>query len=119
MAIVMVLTLIAGPCGRSSLLRLVPAIAAALQIESEPIWLAPAEACDLFFDETLTGRAEETARAVIEGAAIDFAAALEARVALLKGVEIRLFKEATARMRLTPGARALVSTMRRHGAVSA
>lgn len=48
---------------------------------------------------------------------LDFAAALEARVALLKGLDAgaidRCLEE---RVRLTPGARTLVRTMRAHGA---
>jgi phosphoserine phosphatase len=50
---------------------------------------------------------------------IDFTAALEARVALLKGVDGRLLEEAAERIRLTPGARALVATMRRAAAATA
>ena len=50
---------------------------------------------------------------------IDFTAALEARVALFKGVEARVLEEAAARIRLTPGAHALVATMRRGGATTA
>jgi phosphoserine phosphatase len=50
---------------------------------------------------------------------LQFEAALEARVALLKGLEegaIDLCR--TERVRLTPGARALVGTMKRHGGYS-
>ena len=169
----MVLTLIAGVGGRSSLPRLAPAIAATLGIGSEPNWLAPAEACDLILDTTASGRVEETARSLIKDAAIDvlvqpimgrrkhllvadlestiienemldelaeplgigprvaeitrramngeidFVTALEARVALLKGTGARVLKEAAARIRLTPGAHALVATMRRAGAATA
>jgi phosphoserine phosphatase len=50
---------------------------------------------------------------------IDFAAALEARVALLRGMEVRRLADAAARIRLTSGARALVATMRRGGAATA
>jgi len=50
---------------------------------------------------------------------IDFAAALEARVALLRGMEARWLEDAAARIRLTSGARALVATMRRGGAATA
>ena len=169
----MVLTLIAGPRGRSSLPRLAPAIAAALEIGSEPDWLAPGQACDLVLDVASPARAEEIARALVKGAAIDvlvqpaagrrkrllvadlestiienemldelaerlgvrpqvaeitrramngdidFVAALEARVALLKGIGTRVLEKAAARIRLTPGARALVATMRRAGATTA
>lgn len=47
---------------------------------------------------------------------IDFATALRERVALLKGLPEGALTEAGARIRLTPGARALVATMRAHGA---
>jgi phosphoserine phosphatase len=50
---------------------------------------------------------------------IDFTAALEARVALLRGVEVRRLEDAAARIRLTSGGRALVATMRRGGAATA
>ncbi len=50
---------------------------------------------------------------------IDFIAALEARVALLAGIDARIVEEAAARIRLTPGARTLVATMRRDGAMTA
>jgi phosphoserine phosphatase len=50
---------------------------------------------------------------------IDFAAALEARVALLRGMEVGRLEDAAARIRLTSGARALVATMRRCGAATA
>jgi phosphoserine phosphatase len=50
---------------------------------------------------------------------IDFSAALEARVALLRGMEVRRLEDAAARIRLTSGARALVATMRRGGAATA
>jgi phosphoserine phosphatase len=50
---------------------------------------------------------------------IDFAAALEARVALLAGVEVGVLDQAAARIRLTSGAAALVATMRRAGAATA
>ena len=169
----MVLTLIAGPRGRSSLPCLAPAIAAALETSIEPDWLAPGEACDLVLDVASPARPEETARALVKGAGIDvlvqpvaarrkrllvadlestiienemldelaerlgirpqvaeitrramngeidFVAALEARVALLKGIGTRVLEKAAARIRLTPGARALVATMRRAGATTA
>lgn len=50
---------------------------------------------------------------------IDFVAALEARVGLLKGMEDRVLDEAASRIRLTPGARQLVATMRSGGAITA
>ena len=63
-------------------------------------------------------RVAEITRRAMNGE-IDFVTALEARVALLKGMETRVLKEAAARIRLTPGARALVATMRRAGAATA
>ena len=67
----MVLTLIAGLRGRSSLPHLAPAIAATLGIGSEPTWLAPGEACDLILDATCPARVEKTVRALIKGAGVD------------------------------------------------
>jgi phosphoserine phosphatase len=49
---------------------------------------------------------------------IDFTAALEARVAMLAGLEDRALAEVADRIRLTPGARSLVATMRAAGAVT-
>ena len=169
----MVLTLIAGLRGRSSLPCLAPAIAAALETRVEPDWLAPGEACDLVLEAASPARAEKTARALIKGAGIDvlvqpiagrrkqllvadlestiienemldelaerlgvrpqvaeitrramngeidFVAALKARVALLRGMNAGVLKEAAELIRLTPGARALVATMRRAGAMTA
>jgi phosphoserine phosphatase len=63
-------------------------------------------------------RVAEITRRAMNGE-IDFVTALEARVSLLKGMETRVLKEAAARIRLTPGARALVTTMRRAGAATA
>jgi phosphoserine phosphatase len=50
---------------------------------------------------------------------IDFIAALEARVALLAGIDASILEQAAAQIRLTPGAPALVETMRRNGATTA
>ncbi|HZB94005.1 MAG TPA: phosphoserine phosphatase SerB [Stellaceae bacterium] len=47
---------------------------------------------------------------------IDFATALRQRVALLKGLPESALAEAEARIRVTPGARELVATMRANGA---
>ncbi len=48
---------------------------------------------------------------------LDFEAALDARVALLKGLDAAVIDRCRAeRVRLTPGARALVGTMKAHGA---
>jgi phosphoserine phosphatase len=66
----------------------------------------------------LRPRIAEITRRAMNGE-IDFTAALEARVALLKGVGGRLLEQAAERIRLTPGARALVATMRRAGAATA
>jgi len=58
--------------------------------------------------------AEITRRAMNDE--IDFAEALGQRVALLKGLPESALDEAAARIRLVSGARALVATMRAHGA---
>jgi phosphoserine phosphatase len=50
---------------------------------------------------------------------IDFTAALEARVALLQGMEAAILDRAAARIRLMPGAAELVATMRAGGAFCA
>jgi phosphoserine phosphatase len=47
---------------------------------------------------------------------IDFLAALEERAALLRGLPARVLGEAAARIRIVPGALALVRTMRANGA---
>ncbi len=58
-----------------------------------------------------------TARAM--AGEINFEAALKARVALLKGVRLEEIEMILERLTLTPGARALVATMRAHGAHTA
>lgn len=58
-----------------------------------------------------------TARAM--AGEIDFEEALKARVALLKGVRLEEIESILSRLTLTPGARALVATMRAHGAHTA
>ncbi|HEV2546375.1 MAG TPA: phosphoserine phosphatase SerB [Stellaceae bacterium] len=58
--------------------------------------------------------AEITRRAMNDE--IDFAEALRERLALLKGLPESALDEAAARIHLGPGARALVTTMRAHGA---
>lgn len=50
---------------------------------------------------------------------IEFAAALRERVALLEGVSIELFDRVYAKLAVTPGAAALVRTMRANGAYAA
>jgi phosphoserine phosphatase len=66
----MVLTLIAGGCGRQKLHHLAGAIAGAAGIAGEPTWLAD-DACDLVLDATNPTFAGATARAVIGDAEID------------------------------------------------
>jgi phosphoserine phosphatase len=66
----------------------------------------------------LRPRVAEITRRAMNGE-IDFTAALEQRVALLAGVAEAALAAAAARMRITPGAAALVATMRRGGAVTA
>jgi phosphoserine phosphatase len=167
-----VLTLIgAGPDQR--LPGLASAVCEELKIATEPVWLATAEACDVFLDtdepeaiervvraiigatpvdlllQPVTGRrkrllvadlestiienemldelgsilgigsriAEITRRAM--NGEIDFAEALAARVGLLAGTETRVLAGAATRIRLTPGAKSLVATMRANGATTA
>jgi phosphoserine phosphatase len=55
-----------------------------------------------------------TARAM--NGELDFKAALRERVAMLKGLPIDTLERTWQRIRLTPGARELVATMRAHGA---
>jgi phosphoserine phosphatase len=166
------LTLIAGAAG-TDLRHLAAAVAEALAIEADPVWLAPGEACDLVLDASDPRMIADTARSAVGGAAvdilaqpavqrrkrllvadlestiienemldelamilgigprigeitrramnaeIDFIAAIEARVALLAGIEATILEQAAARIRLTPGARILVATMRRDGAMTA
>jgi phosphoserine phosphatase len=66
-----VLTLIAGPHGASDLPRLVAAIADAVRIPVEPIWLSPGEACDLIFDARCSTAVEGLARSLIDRTEID------------------------------------------------
>jgi phosphoserine phosphatase len=49
---------------------------------------------------------------------LDFVTALEARVALLRGMDAARLDEAARRIRVTPGAAALVATMRANGATA-
>ncbi len=63
-------------------------------------------------------RVAEITRRAMNGE-IDFTAAIEARVALLAGIENSVLEKAAAGIRLTPGARSLVATMRRAGARTA
>jgi phosphoserine phosphatase len=49
---------------------------------------------------------------------LDFAAALRERVGLLQGASEAILAEAGGRIRITPGARALVATMRANGAAT-
>lgn len=71
-------------------------------------------------DELARRAGKEREVAAITGRAmrgeIDFARALEARVAMLAGLPERALDDTLAAIRLTPGARALVRTMAAHGA---
>jgi len=58
-----------------------------------------------------------TARAM--NGELDFKAALRERVAMLKGLPVAALEQTWRRVRVTPGATALVATMRAHGAVTA
>jgi phosphoserine phosphatase len=50
---------------------------------------------------------------------LDFKAALRERVAMLKGLDLNALEQAWQQVRLTPGARELVATMRARGALTA
>ncbi len=50
---------------------------------------------------------------------LDFAGALRERVAMLQGLNAELLDDVYTRLQIMPGARALVMTMRRHGAYTA
>ena len=58
-----------------------------------------------------------TARAM--NGELDFKAALRERVAMLRGLPVDALEKTWQRVRLTPGARELVATMRAHGAYTA
>jgi len=66
---------------------------------------------------TRAGCAEQVAKLTAAAMAgqLDFAAALRERVALLAGLDQRVLDEVRAELRLTPGARTLVRTLRRLG----
>jgi phosphoserine phosphatase len=66
----------------------------------------------------LRGEVSEITRQAMNGE-IDFAAALNARVALLAGMAATRLAEAATRIRIMPGAATLVATMRAHGAYAA
>jgi phosphoserine phosphatase len=63
------------------------------------------------------GRAEQVAglTAAAMGGRLDFAAALRERVALLAGLDERVLDEVRRELRLAPGARTLIRTLRRLG----
>ena len=73
------------------------------------------EVIELIADEV--GRGEEVARITERAMAgeLDFEESLRARVALLAGSDAGALDRAAARVRLTPGARTLVSTLKRLG----
>lgn len=73
------------------------------------------EVIELIADEV--GRGEEVAAITARAMAgeLDFEASLRARVALLAGTDADALDRAAARVRLTPGARTLVGTLRRLG----
>jgi phosphoserine phosphatase len=114
-----------------------------------PDWLAPEIACDIPFEGPSTGLTMTALDGVVVAASsrrkkldeladflglrekiagitaramngeIDFAAALEERVGLLKGLPIVRLDEAAGRIRYTPGGATLVATMKQHGATCA
>lgn len=61
--------------------------------------------------------AEITRRAM--AGELDFAGALRERVAMLRGLNAELLDDVYTHLKFMPGARTLISTMRRHGAVTA
>ena len=73
------------------------------------------EVIELIADEV--GRGDEVAAITARAMAgeLDFEASLRARVALLAGTEVAALDRAAARVRLTPGARTLVGTLKRLG----
>ena len=77
------------------------------------------EVIDLLADEC--GCAEEVATITAAAMAgeIDFAESLRRRVALLKGLPASVLDDVRSRLRLTPGARTLLRTLRRLGYVPA
>jgi phosphoserine phosphatase len=171
-----VLTLIAAPTSAGAVEPAVDAAIDALGRLGARLagctWLAPATACDIFFEDLDPDQADAAARAALgqdfgaidlvaqpaEGRRkrllvadmestiianemldelaellglralvaeitrramndeIDFAAALRERVALLRGMPESALDEAGARIRIMPGARELVATMRANGA---
>jgi phosphoserine phosphatase len=66
----------------------------------------------------LRDQVSEITRRAMNGE-LDFVAALKARVALLKGLPVSVLEQAAERIRLMPGAAALVATMRAAGALTA
>jgi phosphoserine phosphatase len=66
----------------------------------------------------LRAQVAEVTRRAMNGE-LDFAAALAERVALLKGLPVSVLDEAYAKVRVMPGAAALVATMRAAGAETA
>ena len=62
----------------------------------------------------MRARVTEITRRAMNGE-LDFAPALAERVALLKGLPVSVLDGAAARIRLTPGARALIATLRAAG----
>lgn len=73
------------------------------------------EVIELIADEV--GRGDEVAAITTRAMAgeLDFEASLRARVALLAGADVAALDRAAARVRLTPGARTLVGTLKRLG----
>ena len=73
------------------------------------------EGIDLLAQEAGVGEkvAEITAQAM--NGELDFAASLEARVALLKGLETSIFPKILEQMEVTPGAESLITELHRRG----
>jgi phosphoserine phosphatase len=73
------------------------------------------EVIDLLADEAGCADEVATVTAAAMAGELDFEAALRARVALLAGLEVAALDRVRARVRLTPGARTFVRTLRRMG----
>lgn len=73
---------------------------------------------DLAATANLGPKIAEITRRAMAGE-LDFAGALRARVAMLKDLEATLLDECYAGLRIMPGAKTLIATMRKHGAYTA
>jgi phosphoserine phosphatase len=105
-----------------------PIDAAVLPVDGRRKWLLVADMESTLIENemlddlaAMVGIGEEVAaitRAAMNGE-LDFKNAVRERVALLTGLPIERMEEAAAQIRLMPGARTLVQTMKAHGAYTA